>query len=251
MTSGTIRDQQLSAYLDGELPPDETAAIEKALVRSPALEARLARFREADRLAADALHGIDDRPLPPAVATLLAPRPETPVLRPQFWRPFVRPLALAASIALVVGFGIGFLASAQFAPRLPAEAVAAASLGEITRDQPLFPVLETTPSGTPRVLAGLDLEATPTLSFRARDGRYCRELVVAGRDRARRGLFCRTRAGAWQALAMVAAPGPDENAYAPAADTGTALLDRAISDLIAGAPLDGTTERRLIEEGWH
>ncbi len=248
----TVRDAQLSAYLDGELPADEAAAIEAALARSPELRARLDRLRQADDLAARALHGIDRRPLPVAVRDLLAHDGDGVPRRSRAWipSPLARPLALAASIALLVGFGAGLLAAAQFGAAAPASAIAAASLGEIASDQPLFRVLETTPSGTRKPLAGLDLEATPTLSFRAKDGRYCREIVVMGHDLARRGLFCRTGAGTWRALATVAAPGPDETAYAPAADAGAALLDRSISELISGAPLDAAAERRLIEQGW-
>lgn len=250
MNDKAISDERLGAYLDGELPDDEAAAIAAALARSPELAARLARLRDADRLAARVLHAIDDRPLPSAVTAMLARRPETPVLRPRFRRAAARPLALAASIALLIGFGAGFFTSSRFAGGAPASAIAAASLGEIDRRQPLFGVLETTPSGTRKVLAGLGIEASPTLSFRAKDGRYCRELLIAGRDVARRGLFCRTLKGAWQSLAMVTVPAADETAYAPAADPATALLDRSISDLIAGAPLDAVEERRLIAEGW-
>ncbi|RMD89437.1 MAG: hypothetical protein D6807_03685, partial [Alphaproteobacteria bacterium] len=170
--------------------------------------------------------------------------------RPRVGRATARSLALAASIALLVGFGAGFLLHARFGTGAPASAIAAASLGEVDRSQPLFGVLETTPSGTQKVLAGLGIEASPTLSFRAKDGRYCREIVVTGRKLARRGLFCRTPGGAWQALAMVTAPAADETTYAPAADPATVLLDRSISDLIAGAPLDAAEERRLIAEGW-
>ncbi len=250
MTIGPISDERLSAYLDGELPPEEAAEIEAALARAPELAARLDRLRQADELAARALHAIDERPLPPAVEALLTARPEAPLLRPLFWRQAARPLALAASIALLIGFAAGYLAAAQFGASAPVFAIAEASLGEIAHTQPLFPVLETTPSGTRRALAGLDLEATPTLSFRAKDGRYCREMLVTGRDLARRGIFCRSTAGTWQALALVAAPGADATAYAPAADTGAALLDRSISDLVAGAPLDAAAERQLIEKGW-
>ncbi|MFQ5346351.1 MAG: hypothetical protein ACE5ED_00720 [Rhodothalassiaceae bacterium] len=250
MNDRVISDERLGAYLDGELPAHEAADIAAALARSPELAARLARLRDADRLAARALHAIDDRPLPPVVAAMLAPGAGTPVLRPRFWRAAARPLALAASIALLVGFGAGFLLHARFGTGAPASTIAAASLGEIDRDQPLFAVLETTPSGTRKLLAGLGIEATPTLSFRAKDGRYCREMLIAGRDLARRGLFCRGPGGVWRALAMVTAPAADETAYVPAADPATALLDRAISARIAGAPLDAAEERRLIEEGW-
>ena len=97
MTEQTITDERLTAYLDGELAPQEAAAIEAALQSSAQLQARLAALDvpiPALRQGFDAL--LNQAPRPPALPK--APRQST--------RPWLA--AVAASALLGVGLG-GFL----------------------------------------------------------------------------------------------------------------------------------------------
>ncbi len=85
-------DEDITAYLDGELPVAEMAAMKTAIENGKIPQARL-----------DALH-MDKAALSTAFAPLLATAPELalPVAKPRWVLP-----ALAASVALVIGIGLG------------------------------------------------------------------------------------------------------------------------------------------------
>lgn len=109
--------ERLAAYLSGELPEDERAAIEVELAHDPTLRARLERLRRADRALA-ALpevtppEGFSDR-LHTAVAEELAATDRTAAQRSRArrgrpWRA-LGAAAAAAAVVAVVGVGAGML----------------------------------------------------------------------------------------------------------------------------------------------
>jgi anti-sigma factor RsiW len=61
-----IADEELHAFIDGELPPDRAAVLRAALAAEPTLAARVAAY-QADKSALRALFGpVAARPLPAA-----------------------------------------------------------------------------------------------------------------------------------------------------------------------------------------
>ena len=60
----TVTDEQLSAYLDGELPEDDARAIDEALAQDPALQAALESLVAANDMARDAFDAMKDDPVP-------------------------------------------------------------------------------------------------------------------------------------------------------------------------------------------
>jgi hypothetical protein len=60
-------DEELSAFLDGELPPERHAALQREIESDPELAQRIAAFREAD----EALRALPTRPLPREMAASL------------------------------------------------------------------------------------------------------------------------------------------------------------------------------------
>jgi anti-sigma factor RsiW len=104
-----LDDNTLVAYVDGELDAATAREVERALEGSPAARNTVAKLRASAALVraafAEALH----EPPPPGLVELLrtAPRRGPPIRR---W------LALAASIALVIGAAGGFLAARRLAP---------------------------------------------------------------------------------------------------------------------------------------
>ncbi|MBB5514997.1 anti-sigma factor RsiW [Rubricella aquisinus] len=95
----TFTDEQLTAFLDGELPADVAAEIAEALERDEVLAARLADL-EVDfapiRAAFDALT--------PASVPMPAPQAANDPAPPRRWLG----MTVAAGLALMVGFGAGF-----------------------------------------------------------------------------------------------------------------------------------------------
>ncbi len=149
-------DEELSAFLDGELPEARAAALEAALDRDPALGARMAALSEADALIKAAEPAPSNATAPPemlaALARLAEAKPGSAAnvvaLRPKARAPSAGWLAaMAASIALVVG-GIGGAAFQASRDGVDAAVALDAAVGVIRPANPLHAALETIPSGT-------------------------------------------------------------------------------------------------------
>jgi anti-sigma factor RsiW len=97
-----IADEELHAFIDGELTPERAAAVQAALAAEPALAARVASW-QADKSALRALFGpVAERPLPSAWRTRIA-RHSAP-RRPAYWR-----MGIAAGVVLALLGGGGAL----------------------------------------------------------------------------------------------------------------------------------------------
>ena len=207
-----LDDETLMAYADGALGPEEAAAVRAALAADPEAAADVDRFRESARLVRAAFDDTLAEPVPPTLerrvrAAARAAETERHALDALVRRRGRRPLALAASVALLLGLGIG--------SRLghPAGDAALPGLGE---------ALAGTASG---VRASLPDGATltPLATFRDRDGRWCR------RVRARRGQPHAARASPAATPRAVAArlPGPGRHGGRPRATPRPARSPRS------------------------
>lgn len=160
-----ILNEQLSALLDGELPPEETALLLKRLGREPELAQRLTRFR----LCGDVLRGERVRPRADftmrvsAAIAAEAPLP-APVraLRPPGGGRWLRPLAglaVAASVAVVAVLVLRQSPGVDASQPLAATALpsAAAPVARVARGAAAYPQGSgepesyVTPSARPRL----------------------------------------------------------------------------------------------------
>jgi hypothetical protein len=96
-------------------------------------------------------------------------------------------------------------------------------------------------------LAGTDTRVGT--SFLANDGRYCRTFTAQGKDGAMAGLACRT-GDEWQIAALGATTPSQPDVYQPAASALPSFIRQAMTDMLAGAPLDADGERRARDNGW-
>lgn len=256
----TFTDETLSAFIDGELTDAEMARIADTLVDDPVLAARLQDLRAADSWTVDQFGAIEEVPLRAettdlldTLASELAKAGETGNVTPF---PAARqssrwmPSAVAASLALAIGFGAGTLVpSAE-----PSTSTAKPALtAEIGPSHPYFAALETTPSmADSLVAAGEQQTLTPLASFRNTEGQYCREFSLRAEARASFNLACKGE-DSWTVVASVmtdTAPAQGADAYVPASGNGTSLIDELIRDQMEGDLLSPEAEAALIDSAW-
>ena len=218
---------RVMAYVDGELDAAERAAFERELAADPALQREVAR---EERLRAQlnlAYAPVLDEPVP-STLTLAAQTANDPGRgnrRVGQW-------AVMAA-CLVLGVLVGRAALPDRSP-VASEHGALQVRGEIAQalDQRLA-----ADAGAVRV----------GVSFRSKDGRWCRTFQSAPQRLA--GVACRDDDG-WRAQAL--APWkPDAHAtYRTAGSETPAPVLAAIDDLISGQPLDAAAERAARDRGW-
>jgi hypothetical protein len=267
-----ISDQRLSAFMDGELTAEEHAEIEKLLETDSELQDRLQRFQGADEIAVSMIKEIDEAPMPAAVTALLSTPENTAPSQPNpperwrnkrpgglFQRPVLfsklAPIALAASLLLMIGLLVGRHSLSFVAPPLNSNIVVAEAAQTIDPDSLLFQALENGPSAI-AVSDDNGASITPLLTFQTAQGSWCREIIIADggepqRAAPMRALACKNGSD-WQLeIAMIdeAIPSSLGN-YRPATSAGSSEFDAYINDKISGDPLSADAEQSLIENGW-
>lgn len=235
-----MKDEILLAYVDGELSAAERAEVEAALAADPALAERVARERALKAMLSRAYDPVLDDPVPERLSAAAAPRanPGANVVdfsaarnaRPRWtireWG------AMAASLAggLILGFGMLNATNSDI--------VVASGDGMHARGA-LAQALE-------RQLAsdGVQGDIAIGLTFRARDGFYCR--TFSAHDTA--GLACRDDT-AWRIETATHHERASGDIRMAASDTPPSVL-AAASAIIEGETLDAETERSARDSGW-
>lgn len=266
-----ISDEALVALADGELDAGETARLRRRINADPALAERFAAFAETrallgtcgveddgfDRLAA-AIRAAGATPATLATpafqvikgGAVRRPAPLPATARLPVWRRAMP--ALAASLALVIGGTLGYIAGRGGADGASAGGVAAIS-GAPGADLALASALERTPSGEslawrdgPSGLAG---EIAIVATHRLNDGRICREYEarVTGRDTVAAGLGCREAGRGWRTEIAAVKPAAG-GGYATA--SGASVIDAAIEDLGGAGALPEEEEKNLLTSRW-
>lgn len=249
-------DEQLSAYIDGELSGEEVAELEEALRQDRRIAARVADLRSADEAVRIAYNPIRDHPRPPRITALFTFEPSRRG-RDHFmpghviaasesfsrWRQ-----ALLASLALMAGLFIGGLFPFGSKSRIEGLYFNA----QATPADKLFKVLEKTYSGDITVLnSELGIAATPVLSFALKDGRRCREFVVSSSEQGIRAVGCRTP-NTWETVIAVKA-GNDlllDDQYRAASAASEPLISFYLDNAMDGDAFGREEERSLIKQGW-
>jgi hypothetical protein len=243
-----IDSKTLMAYADGELDPVRRKEVEALLERDPEARAMVRKFRESADLLKGGLDTVLEQPVPQRLIDAIgATAPTSNIVElhstpARARRTFWPGLAAAASLVVAVGLVGSILLLDRAGP--PGTDVAA--------NQALQQALERLPSGA--VLETDDgVRVTPVLTFRASDGRVCREFERETPGSHTIGVACRDEGERWVAEVEVERDTtPDGNAediYLPAGgaeDPISEFLDR----LGVGAALSAEEERRLRETGW-
>lgn len=254
-------DEQLQAFLDGQLDAEMESAIEDAINADPALVQRLENLPEADwhadlvrqafapvlqagvpeRLIAATISGtgnsvidFDHAKRRLAVAKSGAKPSFTTTGTAWHWPQFT---AMAASLAIGALFGYTISDKASMASD---DTLVFASVQGAVIPSALNEVLATTPSGRSVQLAGLGT-AEVVLSFRSVDQDICRQFTLKSNAGVSDALACRAN-GQWQLVAFGRRTdqiGEMRTAGGDASPAVTAAVDQMIADDI----LIGEAER--------
>jgi hypothetical protein len=236
----------LMAYVDDTLEPEQRREVEAALATDPDAREIVAQLRRSSELLGESLDDILDQPVPQRLvdaargrsSKVVTLRPRTAPLRNMNWPG----LAAAASILLVVGIAAGRL----WVSEPPHGTTMAAML-------PLQQALEHQESGVAWTDPDSGMTITPILTFRAADGRPCREFERQQRDGEVFGVACRDNQGRWVAqIELQRSLLPDNvpnDQYLPASG-GTDPISDVLDELDAGPALSISEEMQFLESGW-
>ena len=238
-------DEELSAFLDQELPAEKMHAIRESIVNDDSLADRLAILSQVDTSVCEFIHHIDRVPAPQALLEkVTAPfaQPEAQaadaaannVVAFGLWRKtenFMRDhIAMAASVALIVGVAAG---SMLLANPMRSENSQWAEINQ---------ALNSLPSGEYTVLASGD-ELHAQFSFTTATNELCRSYLVSN-QRVRQEVACRAE-NAWQVIASAYQASPELGEYGVA--SASPVVDAVLLQLGAGATLSLAEENALLK----
>jgi hypothetical protein len=275
-----VSDEVLMAYADGVLDPAQRKAVEAVLQRHPEYRQQAERYRATlspiqdlfrESIGSDHLQPLIDRirrnelvpqpttARPAQVHELPQAQPQRP-RRPAWHRHY--PMAIAASLALLIGTALGAHLQPGAVSSVPSADVIRVSDGRLTARGPLQDLLEHTGRGVP---VRTELSATGTweleasYTFRSISQQPCRRYELRSQAREHfAGFACRGAAGQWVVQAHVrleSTPAQSQGsgfspAAGPTADAGDAALEAAIRAASGGRVSAAAEEQALIAAGW-
>jgi anti-sigma factor RsiW len=252
-------DEELSAFLDQALEPARGSQLTAALATDAGLRERLEALRQANEAARLAFDAVLDEPVPDRFRAVIAaaasaPADAAPVIDlaarrsrraalPMDWR-----IPLAASVALALGWAGG---AATRGPGDVGHQLVRADATVVDAANPLFRLLNETPSATEAQFGAAGDVFKPVLSFAAADGRFCREFELASEQAVAVGVACR-EAQEWRVEILLAADDrPDATGgYVQASGFNEGALDAALDALGAADALGPEEEAALIAQGF-
>ncbi len=234
-------DQDVVAYVDGELPADRAKTIADACASDAELAGRVNQLRESRDILKTAFAAKLSEPVPDRLLAVLREAPSAKVVAMPSRAPRSRvwiPMALAASIALAVGVALRW----QAQPGAPAGNVA------MIDDRLIQESLDRNVSGETQRISSAEI--MPTASLIDAQGRYCREYEATTSAHKLRAIACHDADRGWvtqvatRDVAASASGGGDE--YQPASGASEDLT-KSLGNVTQLTPAE---EQSAIEKGW-
>lgn len=230
-----VSEEMLVAYADGELDEVNRRRVERALAEQPELAARLAAHEQVKQSLQRHYAPLAEGDVPERFKALLQPAAEAEVVNlaqrrtPRKGRPGWASLtAVAASLVLGLMLGRGLA---------PAGGPVGIEDGQMVARGPLAAALDT------QLASASEKDMRIGLSFRARNGQWCRSFEGAALS----GVAC--RAGDHWRLEQALPGARQEAAYRQAASADPRIA-ATVEALIAGAPVDAASEKAARDSGW-
>jgi hypothetical protein len=249
-----ITDELLVAWVDDELDAAQRAMVSSVLAGNPALSRRAEEMRLARDLLREAFPLRPDVSVPAPIEAAANRLAEACAQRPSRRRPqslFQRRrwrYAFVAGLVLCVAASVSYLAWRGESESTLRPVTALMRIGP---DTPLHRVLESTPSAEVVNVSAEDAAMRAVLTFRAKDGRFCREFEILASSGGSTGIACREN-GNWRAEVLLggAAAPPNSNYYTPAAAADESAVAEVVERLMEGDPLSAQQEARVLASDW-
>ena len=259
----SITNEQLSAFLDGELPEADMQHVREAIAIDMSLADKLAALAEVDVMVKSAAEKATATALPKSVLMLLEQETDSnigdhndsdksenvavkkhngnevlafPAQRKR--RKWYAPVAAAASFAALAG--LVFIQTDS--------AVEPGISPVISQWASISSVLDSTLTGESVELTS-GLKVTPQLSFVSDAFTYCRQAKVVTSDEKNTLIACRNTQSAWQLVAS-SQQEEDGNIGAYQAANKADVLKDELDKLMKASPLNRIQEQRAIESQW-
>lgn len=240
----------LQAFVDGELSPEEAAAVVMHLADHPEDQAYVDDLMAANQLLARAFGAPLQEPVPEAIMnTIFPPEPKANVL------PFVTRKGIEARRLGLAAGGLAALAAAValiVALQLGAPDPTRLAVGSVSPGAQLHDLLQTAATGEARRLE--TGEEAVILATMPSDSGYCREVELVDRDDVlvQLALAC-GKSGSWSVEVVFAEALPAavaEDGFLPASGEEAALMATWLDRQNAGAALPPDQEQAALAKGW-
>lgn len=264
-----VSDVDLMRLADGTLEEPRLSAVEAEVSVRPDLQEQLEAYLATGKALAQLFVPIAEAPVPERLLAAVTSSPaEAPrtlhratpyrsasvatrarewlagVLQPD-WR--LSPMSAVAALTCVAAIGTAImLTEPQNSFVGPASGALADALEKI----------ETNPDGTTISWSkSASAKFVADLSFKHKDGRYCRQyyLGLDNDSRAFVGFACSDGNGNWRVEKDAASPvrtALKSNEIRPSEGPGVAAVENAVDQVVSGDPLEKTRELALIQQGW-
>lgn len=235
-----IEDEAFFAWLDGELPPEEAAEVERRVAADPQLSRLAGEHRAMAAGLRQAFDQVAGAPVPQALGQAVRSTPAEVVSlaswRTRLSQPFAGPIphwaAMAATLALGIVVGTTLDSGGTGSPvEMRGGQIYAAGVIDEALDRQLA---STGNPGDVRI----------GLTFRDRGGAVCRSFE----SMASTGLACREQ-GDWRLRGLFAAPEDGDTEFRMAAGADPRLME-LVESTMAGEPFDAAEERAARRRGW-
>ncbi len=268
-----LTDEILMAHADGALDAETQGRIEALLKQDPDARRRIMAFRATDGSLSD-LYKLE--PAPPHLIEFVMTHGEGRAAAPRKrhskqkrrmellgrWRDALIPaggvwqVAAASTAALIIGASAGYLVHGAGRVDIASSgSLVTLKQGQILAEGALRYVLETRPSGEEvRAMGGSKDSAVvqASLTFKTKQGRYCREYVIATAGAGQyAGLACRKEGGDWALevhVPQAVKARPDETVLASGTDEEA--LNSIIDTKMDGIAFGKDAEDAAIAKGW-
>lgn len=248
MTRTVWTDEQISAFLDGELAPAEMDALARDMETDAQLATRAETLGAANMAFITSASQIDTVPVSQKLKAAMETPPTAQVIafRPRSVTAFlVEHRAIAASLLCAVAV---WGATASLAPKPEADPFAPGPDGVIVASSPLYQVLEAAHTGEAKTISN-GRTATPQLTFASADGNFCRQVSLSSQSSNAAAIFCRDGEG-WRPQVVAFGLPKSSPDYQTASAGRSPALEAFLDARMSGAPMTADEEAKLLNRGW-